>query len=1048
MRLGLIQLSDIHFRDGAFEPGPDAEMAGKIATAVRTELIGCTHILLVLSGDISFAGQEEEYRYASDWLSELYTLIDDGCEAPCWIICAPGNHDLDHSDDRRLRDTLVDDVTKDPSLASVDEVISECVKEQKAFFEFRANLEGEGLLVYDDSLLRIHRIRDEQSTVQVNTLNSAWMSSRNEQQGALVFPILRYAEQLTIPKGYSVSVIHHPLNWFSTENSRELRQELSKCSSVVLFGHEHIPDDTGLVTSGGEQVRFVDGGVLRSPEGKGSSFNLLILDTLAAKLRILTFRAKNGRYEKDANGDWEPVEALAGQESGRFRVKKATRERLEDVGANILHPRHDRVQLRDVFVYPDLLPVDEDISKARNRLKKTISAVRLILSSAYSHVMIHGDESSGKTALLRMLFSEFYGKGKIPLYLSVNPTATRSVARFRTAIERAYQETYEGDDFTAYEQLDSARRVLLLDGVEFDVVDGDVDPEVLDFVRQFAGRVVVAVTDGLAVQKYCTTEARSAAVRRFVALQVQEIGHVKRDEMIKRWILLGRPPTEWNGPELLAMRDELRAVINTTIGTNLVPARPIFLLAILQSNDTATPMAVGSTYGHYYQYLITSALMDGGVRTEELDAVINYLSELAFHEMFLGNGHTITDGQFATWHEGFCSEYGIRWNRSQLLARLVKGNLLTVEATGNVRFKYEYSFYFFVARRLARSLDERAIRERVRDMCLRLHVEEYSNIILFLVHHSNDPFVLETLREVASTLLSEIAKFNLDSAPDNEQLKAINRLPSPLGRQPLDDRDHETVQKEMLEERDVLEGEERQLRKGTAVDSDLRETTLAGLDVFAQASIAAKTVDLLGQVLRNYYGSLSLARKVNLGEGAVELGLRALSAFVEIFGTRDFELVDMVVNARRQYESENVTQGARLAEEELKRWGRDFVFNFLGRVAEVVIGRIATALGWEQLRPVLDKLVEEKGLLAYRMVRMAALLDGPQRLPRKEIDGLLKALDGNPLAFQILRDLVAQRVYRYPTDYTDRQWLVERMNFSMAGQRAADFDQGRRLLAK
>ena len=57
MKLGIIHLSDIHFRKGFFDPDADAEMARKIANAVQTELIGSTHVLLVVSGDISFAGR-------------------------------------------------------------------------------------------------------------------------------------------------------------------------------------------------------------------------------------------------------------------------------------------------------------------------------------------------------------------------------------------------------------------------------------------------------------------------------------------------------------------------------------------------------------------------------------------------------------------------------------------------------------------------------------------------------------------------------------------------------------------------------------------------------------------------------------------------------------------------------------------------------------------------------------------------------------------------------------------------------------------------------
>ena len=304
-------------------------MGRKIAAAIRTELIGTTHVVLIVSGDITFGANSAEYRYASDWLSELYTLIADGCDATCWIICAPGNHDVDHNVSRTVRSTLIQEVTKDPSLSCDQGVIEQCVKEQRGFFDFRADIEGDEILVYDDPLLRIHRIRDDQSTVQINVLNSAWMSSLKEQQGALVFPVVRYREQLQKPDGFSISVVHHPLNWFVPANSRELRDELSRCSSVVLFGHEHMPDSIGVLTTVGDHVRFIDGGVLRDRDTKNESFNVILLDTVAAKFKAHTFRRHGDRYESSPNVAWQDAIRLTSAESGRFRLSLEQKRRME-----------------------------------------------------------------------------------------------------------------------------------------------------------------------------------------------------------------------------------------------------------------------------------------------------------------------------------------------------------------------------------------------------------------------------------------------------------------------------------------------------------------------------------------------------------------------------------------------------------------------------------------------------------------------------------------------------------------------------------------------
>ena len=183
MKIGLIHLSDIHFRKGSFDLDTDERIARDICNAIKTDLIGSTHVLLLISGDIAFAGDEEEYKYASDWFSTLYLRITENCNVPCWLLSAPGNHDVNHTEDREIRAALIQQIRQQPSYCLDKEIVGECVRELDSFFKFRADIEGNKILVYDDPLLRIHRIRDGDSIVQVNILNTAWMSSKDERPG-------------------------------------------------------------------------------------------------------------------------------------------------------------------------------------------------------------------------------------------------------------------------------------------------------------------------------------------------------------------------------------------------------------------------------------------------------------------------------------------------------------------------------------------------------------------------------------------------------------------------------------------------------------------------------------------------------------------------------------------------------------------------------------------------------------------------------------------------------------------------------------------------
>ena len=199
--------------------------------------------------------------------------------------------------------------------------------------------------------------------------------------------------------------------------------------------------------------------------------------------------------------------------------------------------------------------------------------------------------------------------------------------------------------------------------------------------------------------------------------------------------------------------------------------------------------------------------------------------------------------------------------------------------------------------------------------------------------------------------------------------------------------------------------------------------------------------------MRNYYGSLKIGTKVELGEEAINLSLRALYSFIDLVLENEVDIINTLSDVRREYEKERLKASARKDDRESERWARDCAFSLLRMVVHAIIRKVSSALGSEQLKPTLEKLIPKEASLAYKMVKVAPALDGPNPIPRGEIETMSNQFRNNPLGFQILRDLAAQRVYRYPTDYTDKQWLSEKLSFSMVKQRTADIDKSRRLLS-
>ena len=1047
MRLAVVHLSDIHLKATEVARNADSTLAKQIASAITTDLIGTTHIFVLVSGDIAFSGSPGEYRRASDWFAELYTLLDDASGASCTFFYAPGNHDVNHLKGRKTRTAVMDQIRTQPKLAAEMELIQECTEEQIEFFKFRDELEDPSFMVFNDPLLRVHRIHHDSGAVQINMLNTAWMSELHERQGSLIFPIDQYTDQLKTTDGFTIAVMHHPLNWFEPTNARLLRDELMRYSSIVCFGHEHMPDSKRGATSHGDHVLYVDGGVLNEVDNKiRSSFNLLVLDMESEKIRHIKYERSGGRFVPHMQGDpeWQDASKLLGAESSSFQLKSRARSKLEELGLSVLHPRGDKLRLRDFFVYPDLLPMSQREAPAYDRLERTVTSEHIIYRKSDCHVILEGEEKSGKTALLRMLFLEFYSRGRIPLIVRGDRINCTSLESIRGSLGNAFRDIYDGADFVQFEQAHPADRVILVDDVRFAERGSERTQRLLQFLLDYAGCAVVATHTFMAIGELLGKESAPVVFQGFEIYTMQEFGHQKRDELIGKWLQLGRYGEAENSPAVLEDRSAARGTIDTVIGRNFVPSTPIFVLMILQSISSASANSVGSTYGDYYQFLITRSLLHAGVRPEDLDAFSNYVTELA-HELYEREGN-LTQEDYFQWHINFCDKYAIDWRHSSTKSILESAAILEETPSEEIRFRFRYIYYFYLARHISRRLSEAAMQEQLAYMCQRLHVPEYANVILFVVHHSDSPFILDAIREATASLVHNRASFRFESEEGNSLLAWINSLPSEVPKPRLENRDPEVEQKRELRQRDVADAKRQEVEKARAMMQGQDQRPMNELGILAQASVAAKAVDLLGQVLKNYYGSLRVDTKLGVAEEAVDVGLRALKLYLDLCLFGEEKIIGMLVQIKGEYERKFVKERLRHSEDELRVWARNALFSVMRKIGRSVVLRVSRAVSARQLRPTLTKLTERNDSIAYGFVELAALLDRPGAIPRSQIDKMANSLKSNVFGTQVLQDMVARRVYRYPTDYGDRQWLADKLGFSIVRQRYTDIDQSRRLL--
>ena len=408
---------------------------------------------------------------------------------------------------------------------------------------------------------------------------------------------------------------------------------------------------------------------------------------------------------------------------------------------------------------------------------------------------------------------------------------------------------------------------------------------------------------------------------------------------MRKWRTIGND-YNLSAAGLVGELDKTEKILSAVVGKNLVPRAPIYLLTILQSLELTTPGDIqNSVLGYYYQYLITSSLGRVNVRVDELEEIYNYCANLAW--FYHQNGNKEINIQAL---KGFNKSYSDAYISIEILERLdVLHRARLLNKRGEYySFSYPYIYYYFLGMYFSNELHEnQEIRNLVQKYCSHLYVREYSTTILFLTHFSKDKYVINAILENLRGLFSDNKPISLenDTSPFNELVETTTRLVF-SGGDPEENRRLRGEIHDEIEKRDE--------------NSSLHTKELEGdLDLPAKLNGLYKTIEILGQILKNHYGTLRNDYKMELMREVYEGPLRALREFLEaIENDRDAIITDLEVAIE--------DASKELGESDLKQLAKRILFEFVGMFTFAFLFKTSTSVASVHLRDVSHKLVREK----------------------------------------------------------------------------------------
>lgn len=667
---------------------------------------------------------------------------------------------------------------------------------------------------------------------------------------------------------------------------------------------------------------------------------------------------------------------------------------LEDTEITLSHRKVDEILLSDVYVMPDI-ELDESQDSEIVSIKNVISVVK-----SPGLYLLSGEEQQGKTSLLKMLFMSYFDSGYLPVYLKA---ADVKKSDPEVVISKAIEGQYNNLSFGGL--LASNKAVILID-----------DIEEIGLNKKYAGRFYNQLSSSFKFvvltchSSFSYVQSEIEGLHDYVQAEILALGNKKREELVKKWIALGQEESI-NEFDLYSECDDRKARLDTVIKKNVVPARPIYILMLLQMFEANSQLNLDLTsYGHCYQQLIYQAFDKAGISKLEFEKYINILTEFAW-EVF-NNGSGLDDDGVKSFVAAYSKRY-LSVDFDNAFKKLTLNSILT-NRTGFLSFKYPYLYYFFVGKKIAESYsDSSDVKRSVNDLLGKLHREDFANILIFITHHTKESWVLAEIEKVLAELFDDYEVASLARG----QLAFMNDFMKKIPELVIEQRE---IQSERDQHNEKLDRIER------AEESDAEESH----DLLANINKAFKGIEIAGQIIRNRHATLTRDSLSGLAECGVSTGLRFLKYFIEISDSAKNEIVKMIAL--------HLSEFPELSDREIERQAESAYLHLTYGVINSVVRKIGNSIGSKEALEIYFQLEDEKQTPAFTLIRQSIELQFNKKLDVKSLSKSVEFLHDNPVAIRILKEMVIQHIYMFPVEYREKQKLSSMLGISMQGQRFLD----------
>lgn len=813
-------------------------------SSVNAKCKANSSIIFVTTGDIINRGAKESYDLAFELFEKLSTKLSLS-KMNCHFVKIPGNHDCDFAKETGVRSTLLKAL--EMSSTSIDDsIIDNITSIQDDYFSFHSKLieDRKGNKVFWSQSVTIGS-----TNIVFNCLNTAWCSSVDESKvryGRLYYPI----DNLKLLSGdITVSLMHHPYNWYADSNRRNIKQSLEQVSDLILTGHEH-EHDVSLKETSSSQT-FYSAGRNSFDDYGNLRFTLYDISMdISGEKKISSFYYNKDKFENEIG--FSSIKDTS-HKKYKYSLNSEAYDSLNKLTSKIMHTEKDEVLLSEIFVEPEfkvnITTVDDSEDDSREEVASVIGFKKLneeLLKNNYS--LILGSQHYGKTTIGKKIFLNMLEQGKMVIFTSYEEVKINSAGVY-SSFSKYCRNAY---NYKNFESTPVSDRVLIVDNV--DLLTCKV-LRLIEIVKEWKDKFHAIIFLGDENLNLAITQLREVFSDIY---EMKKFSKRQSISLIRNWVNTFKI-------EALEEREvrvkKLFKLVNQALDIGLIPNNPFYITIYLaQINALGERIESITSCAQLVERMIQTYHSNLTYKDIDYSGVLNFIQELSW-SIYKIEERKMDLKEYSIFIDQYCKKYGLKINSDEMLNYLAQKKVLK-QSFDEIKFSEDYFLFYYTARYIRKNYSTvDIVKKEVEILVTSCHGTDYSSVILFLSYLMEENLIFKMVRDKLNSLLKERNSSDLKLDLKNY----LHDVPDLLMKQ-----DGDTV-KSLTYDEIAKKVEERK--------SDERDIVDHHTDNF-EFAVAYRGVQLLGAMLQNSSTKMIHSDKMEILLDNINLASRLIDDFV------------------------------------------------------------------------------------------------------------------------------------------------------------------------